>query len=463
MAQALGYFVKFCILPASFKGMNGMRSCRYIVGIALLALSLPLQAQNVLIEDVRIAHSKERTRIVLDLSRQADHTLFTLSNPNRVVVDLPKGKFSSRLPKGKGLVADVRGANRDDGKARLVLDLDGAARPKSFTLSPNGQYGHRVVIDLEPTSSVARAAPTVVKTAPAKAGSRDIVVAIDPGHGGKDPGARGRGGLREKDVVLQIGKRLAKLIDSELGMRASLTRSNDSFLHLRERIRRAEAAGADLFVSIHADAFTDRRVNGATVYVLSEKGATDEAADLLAKRENDSDLIGGVDISATEDVLASVLVDLSQNMSLEKSVEVGDLFIAEMARVGKVRKPVVQKAGFRVLKSPDIPSILVETAFISNPQDESNLKSVQYQQRLAQSMHGAIRSYFYTNPPHGTRVAQLAQKQTVPRRHVIRNGDTLSEIAQAYNVSVSRIRSENSLRGNNIRIGQVLTIPPLGI
>ena len=441
-----------------------MRGCRYIVGIALLALSLPLLAQNVLVEDVRIAHSKERTRIVLDLSRATDHTLFTLANPNRVVVDLPNGKFAGRLPQGKGLVADVRGANRADGKARLVLDLDGAVRPKSFVLGPNGQYGHRVVVDLEPLGSTpSTSAPKVVKKAPAREGSRDIVVAIDPGHGGKDPGARGRGGLREKDVVLQISKRMAKLVDAEPGMRASLTRTNDTFLHLRERIRRAEAAGADLFVSIHADAFSDRRVNGATVYVLSEKGATDEAAELLAKRENDSDLIGGVDITEKDDVLASVLVDLSQNMSLERSVTIGDLFITEMARVGKVRKPRVQKAGFRVLKSPDIPSILVETAYISNPQDESNLKSAQYQQRLAQSMHNAVRAYFYANPPYGTRVAQLAKNNQIPRQHVIRRGDTLSEIAQAYNVSVSRIRAANALNGNSIRIGQVLTIPPLGI
>jgi N-acetylmuramoyl-L-alanine amidase len=440
---------------------------RYIMGFSLLLLSLSAQAQNVLVKDVRVAQSAERTRIVLDLNSAAQHKLFSLPNPNRVVVDVYNGKFAAgRLPGGAGLVADVRGADRTDeaGRpyARLVLDLGEAARPKSFVLPPQGEYGHRVVIDLEPFGGTS-APPAVVKSAPSMEGDRDVVVAIDPGHGGKDPGARGRGGLREKDVVLQISRRFAELVDAEPGMKSFLTRTDDRFLHLRERIRRAEKAGADLFISVHADAFSDRRVKGATVYVLSEKGASDEAAALLAKRENESDLIGGVDIADKDDMLASVLVDLSQNASVEASVEVGDLFISEMSRVGKMRKASVQKAGFRVLKSPDIPSLLVETAYISNPQDESNLKSVQYQRRLAQSMHNAVRAYFYTNPPRGSKIARLARNNLYARQHVIQRGDTLSEIAAAYNVSISRIRAENELSGNRIRVGQVLRIPSVGI
>jgi N-acetylmuramoyl-L-alanine amidase len=437
-----------------------MSGRKYIAGFCLLALSISVLAEEVRIEDVRIAHTDGRTRIVLDLDRAADHQLFTLTNPNRVVLDLTGGKFDlekHQLPSGKGLVANLRGANRDDGKARLVLDLGASARPKSFLLAPNGTSGYRVVVDLEPIDS----APVIVKRAPNKAGTRDLVIAIDPGHGGKDPGARGKGGLREKDAVLQISKRFAKLVNQEPGMRAVLTRSDDRFLKLRERMGRAEAAGADLFVSIHADSFSDRRVRGATIYVLSEKGATDEAADLLAKRENDSDLIGGVDITDKDDVLASVLVDLSQNASLDASVQVGDLFISEMSHVGKMRKRVVQKAGFRVLKAPDIPSILVETAFISNKHDESNLKSVQYQQRLAQAMHGGVRAYFYANPPRGTRIAQLSRENRFARQHVIRRGDTLSGIAERYKISVNKIRSENQLRSNNIKVGQVLKIPPV--
>jgi len=425
----------------------------------MLVLAGQLAAQTVHVKNVRIAHADNRTRIVLDIDRASDYKLFTLSNPNRVVIDLAQGSFNmrGRLPPGTGLVANLRGANRDNGVARLVLDLRDVARPKSFLLEPSGDYGYRIVVDLLPINS--NAAPIIVKKVPS--GSRDLIIAIDPGHGGKDPGARGRGGLLEKQAVLDIGKRLARLIDAEPGMRAHMTRSDDRFLKLQQRIDSAQKAGADLFVSIHADSFSDRRVRGSTVYVLSEKGATDEAAKLLADRENSADLIGGVDIKDKDDMLASVLVDLSQNASLEASMEVGDLFVGEMSRIGKVRKNRVQQAGFRVLKSPDIPSILVETAFISNAQDESNLKSVQYQQRLARAMHHGIKSYFYANPPQGTRVAQLSRSQRLARQYVIRNGDTLSGIAQRYNVSVARIRSANSLNTNSIRIGQVLRIPPV--
>jgi len=435
-----------------------MSGLRYIVGLCMLVLAGQLAAQTVHVKNVRIAHVDNRTRIVLDIDRASDYKLFTLSNPNRVVIDLAHGSFNmgGRLPSGTGLVANLRGANRDNGVARLVLDLRDVARPKSFLLEPSGDHGYRIVVDLLPINS--HAAPVIVKKAPT--GSRDLIIAIDPGHGGKDPGARGRGGLLEKKAVLDIGKRLARLINDEPGMRAHMTRSDDRFLKLQQRIDSAQKAGADLFVSIHADSFSDRRVRGSTIYVLSDKGATDEAAKLLADRENSADLIGGVDIKDKDDMLASVLVDLSQNASLEASMEVGDLFVGEMSRVGKVRKSRVQQAGFRVLKSPDIPSILVETAFISNAQDESNLRSVQYQQRLARAMHHGIKAYFYANPPQGTKVAQLSRSQRLARQHVIRNGDTLSGIAQRYNVSVARIRSANSLNTNSIRIGQVLRIPP---
>ncbi|MEJ2160176.1 MAG: N-acetylmuramoyl-L-alanine amidase [Chromatiales bacterium] len=432
---------------------------QYIIGFCALLCAAQLAAQTTSVKDVRIAHTGDRTRIVLDLDGPAQHKLFTLANPSRVVVDLAQGRFAlgaAKLPGGAGVVANMRGANRQDGTARLVLDLGDAARPKSFLLEPSGQFGYRIVVDLMPID----AAPVVVKKAPSSTGQRDLVIAIDPGHGGKDPGARGRGGLQEKKAVLEIGKRLAHMIDDEPGMRAFMTRKDDRFLKLAERIELAHKAGADLFVSIHADSFKDRRVRGSTIYVLSEKGATDEAAKLLAERENSADLIGGVALKDKDDMLASVLVDLSQNASLEASMEVGDLFIDQMSLVGKMRKSRVQQAGFMVLKSPDIPSVLIETAFISNAQDESNLKSVQYQERLARAMHKGIKSYFYANPPPGSRVAQLSRDQRMAREHVIRSGDTLSEIAQRYNVSVSRIRAENRLNGNTIRVGQVLRIPP---
>ena len=294
-----------------------MPALRYIIGLCMLALATQLAAQTVRVENVRVANTGDKTRIVLDIDRPSQHKIFTLSNPNRVVVDLPQGKFAlpgGKLPKGAGAVAKLRGANRDNGSVRLVMDLGQAARPKSFLLEPSGQYGYRIVIDLVALGS-SEAAPIIVKKAPSATGRRDLVIAIDPGHGGKDPGAHGRGGLQEKRAVLEIGRRLAKLVDAEPGMRSFMTRSDDRYLKLKQRIQRAENAGADLFVSIHADSFSDRRVRGATVYVLSEKGATDEASRVLAERENSADLIGGVDITDKDDMLASVLVDLSQNAS----------------------------------------------------------------------------------------------------------------------------------------------------
>jgi N-acetylmuramoyl-L-alanine amidase len=460
---------------------------------AALTLSAAAVAAPTQIQDVRIATGDDRTRVALDLSRAATHKLFTLTNPPRVVIDIKPGRIVKQalpLPAGQGAVSRIRSANRRDGSVRIVLDLKDSVKPKSFLLAADGARRDRLVIDLFPVGSSvpvtarvnkqpvlksaarAPAASTVVKemfTPPAAkpsvtrklpAGGRDIVVAVDAGHGGKDPGARGPTGAREKDVVLRISKRLAEAINAEPGMRAVLTRDKDQFVHLRQRLERGRSAGADLFVSIHADAFRDRRVRGATVYVLSGKGVTDEAARRLAARENAAVLIGGVDLGNKDKMLASVLLDLSQNASLSASFAVGEEIIGEMGQVTKLRKRKVQQAPFLVLKSPDVPSVLIETAFISNPADERNLASSQYQAKMARVIFSGIRDYFYANPPPGTRVAALARSGYRARSaHVIRRGDTLSDIANRYNVSVRRIRSENQLKNDRIRVGQVLKIP----
>jgi N-acetylmuramoyl-L-alanine amidase len=240
---------------------------------------------------------------------------------------------------------------------------------------------------------------------------RDLVIAIDAGHGGDDPGAIGRSGTREKDVVLAIARALRDAVGREPGMRPFLTRDGDYFVEHRRRMEKARSEQADLFVSIHADSIRDRGVAGSSVYVLSARGASDEAAKILADRENAADLVGGVSLDSKDDVLSSVLVDLLQNASMTASMEAAQHVLSELDRVGEVRKPRVQQARFLVLKSPEIPSMLVETAYISNPQDERKLKDSNYQARLASAILAGLRSYFYDNPPPGTRIAQLAAAQ----------------------------------------------------
>ena len=292
-------------------------------GLLVLLLGAQLLAAPARVQTIRIAEPDGKTRVVLDLDQTTDHKLVTLVNPHRVYVDLPASMLTeqaARFPDGRGMVSRIRGANHSDGSTRIVLDLEQPVRSHSFVLGPDGVQGHRLVVDLLPLDK-----PTVFKSVSDKLGSdRDLVIALDPGHGGKDPGASGQFGLLEKDAVLQISRRLARKIDQEPGMSAMLTRTDDSFVYLRERMERARRRQADLFISIHADAFRDQRVRGATVYVLSRKGATDEASRRLAERENAADLVGGVTLKDKDQVLASVLLDLSQNASLSSSMDVGD-------------------------------------------------------------------------------------------------------------------------------------------
>lgn len=435
---------------------------RQLSGLLLAVLwCVTALGQTVRVDDVRIAERDGATRVALDLSGPVTHKLFTLTNPDRVVVDIKPGRFASGalpLPAGAGAVRRLRGANREDGSLRLVLDMQRIVPVRSFDLAANATHGNRLVIDL---GVPANRPSQRVKTAPRPpAVGRDVVIAVDAGHGGKDPGARGTRGTREKDVTLSISQRLASAVNAESGMRAVLTRNSDRFVPLRARMELARGEKSDLFLSIHADAFRDRRVRGATVYTLSEKGATDEASRRLAARENAAVTIGNVHLEDKDPLLAGVLMDLSQNASVSSSMDVGEAILQELGKFARVRKRHVQRAPFLVLKSPDVPSLLIETAFISNPDDESNLRRSAYQDQLVEAILDGMRDYFYQNPPAGTRVARLAQNaQLRERQHVIRRGDTLSEIADRYNVSIKRIRSHNSLRNDRIRVGQVLRIP----
>jgi N-acetylmuramoyl-L-alanine amidase len=427
--------------------------------LAFLTLLPAALAQAATVENIRIWSENGRTRVVLDLSGPAQHSIFTLRGPDRLVVDLKDSRLSGTLrnpPRGGGSIRAIRTGVRANGQLRVVLDLNQAVRSRSFTAGPNDQYGDRLVIDLHQQGNlraVKRASDEYVR-------GRDIVIAVDPGHGGHDPGAVGRARTREKDVALAVGRLLASRIDAELGMKAILVRKSDTFIPHRERMEIARKNRADLFVSIHADAVDDPRARGASVYVLSLKGASDEAAKRLAQRENASDLVGGVSLKDKDAVLASVLLDLSQNAALSAGLDIGAEVISELAKLGKMHRNTVQQAGFLVLKSPDVPSILIETAYISNPHEEKKLNNGSHQRKLANAILVGIRNYFYENPPPNTQLAMNLKRSPVKQvNHVISRGDTLSEIAERYNVSMSAIRSANKLSGDKVRIGQKLTIP----
>lgn len=427
------------------------------IGVILCALlvTATAAAQQARIQSARLWAAPDQTRVVFDISAPVRHSLFTLSNPDRLVIDISDAAVTQPLGGldfSKGVVEGIRSAARNGNDLRVVLDLRHGVRPKSFLLKPNAEYGDRLVIDLEQTQAANARQP--VKRLQSDRAAREIVIAIDAGHGGEDPGASGRHGTKEKDVVLAIARRLEKLVERAPGMRPVMIRDGDYYIGLRQRIAKAREQRADMFVSIHADAFRDSRARGASVFALSQRGASSEAARWLADRENAADLVGGVSLDDKDDVLASVLLDLSLTGTIEASLELGDYVLDQLRGIGRVHKSRVHQAGFVVLKSPDIPSILVETAFISNPDEERKLRDRGHQDRLAQSIMRGIQAYFERHPPPGTRLAEAAA-----RRHIIERGDTLSGIAQRYDISLSRLRNANGLTRDVLHVGDVLTIP----
>lgn len=447
-----------------------------LVATALVAVSTLAIAAQVAVTGARVSTTGDKTRLVLDLGGSVTHRIFALEGPDRLVVDIPDARLATKLPAAHAddpRLVGLRSGVREGDDLRVVLDLRHQVRVKSFLLPPEGGRGHRLVIDVLPkagaaASSAVSSAVSARPGAPSPAAStghmsvqsrgdagRSVVVAIDAGHGGKDPGATGPRGTREKDVTLAIAKRLEVLVKKEPGMRPYLTRDGDYFVPLRTRIHKARKARADIFVSIHADAFTNPKVRGSSVFTLSRRGASSEAAKWLAHRENSADLVGGVDLSESDDLLATVLLDMSQNATLEHSNEAAGAVLRNLGRLGEIHNPHVQRAGFVVLKSPDVPSMLIETAFISNPQEEKRLRTTAYQERLAKAILGGVKAYFRKYPPPGVRLADAAGE----RRHTIVGGDTLGEIAKRYHVSLASLRSANSLEGDTIRVGQVLKIP----
>ena len=420
---------------------------RALTGLLLLLGATSASAAE--LRELRLLDGPDATRVVFDLDAESAPKVFTLANPDRVVIDFADTRRGAALPlsgPGKGLVSGVRSGPRDHG-LRVVLDVGAAVAPQSFGLQPADGYGYRLIVDLYPRHPAAlpaakplpppaakpelivaeaaapaplpaaapvpavEAAPAPVAVATAaqapvsapaavegpsrvRVSEKEIVIAVDAGHGGNDPGAIGLNGLREKDVTLAIARRLARKINAQPGMRAVLTRDSDTFIELRQRTVRARKVEADLFVSVHANAYQDRTMSGTAVYVLSERGASSEQARWIASHENAADLVGGVELQSKDDDLAAVLIDISQSATMEASFDLGSRLLNSMGRINNLQKAEVQQAGFMVLKSPDIPSVLVETAFISNPREEKLLGDPEYQDKMAQSIFEGVRSYF---------------------------------------------------------------------
>jgi N-acetylmuramoyl-L-alanine amidase len=436
----------------------------------VLFLSWPLLAAGeagVAVSRVGLRAEPENTQVSIELDRPARYRLFTLTSPDRVVVDILDGHLipdSVPLPAGAGFVRQLRAGARSDGAVRLVLDVNTAVEPSGRM--QNQDKGGLLIIELRSRhftasqpgpASVESPKPPATPSHPAPS-PREFVIAVDAGHGGKDPGAHGPNGVLEKDVTLQIARRLAEIIDAQTGMKAVLTRDRDDFIPLRGRMEKARTANADLFISIHADAVRNRDVRGASVYVLNGKGVTDEAARRLAARENSADLIGGVSLGELNPTLASVLMDVSQSASLTSSIEVGNRILRGISRLSVVRKPRVLQAPFMVLKSPDVPSVLIETAYISNPAEERNLRNDAYRGRLARAIFSGVQGFFRDRQPVAV-VADATVPAAEPIRHVMRRGETLSDLAGRYNVSLTDIRQVNRLRSNRVPAGQIVTIP----
>ncbi|WP_287810773.1 N-acetylmuramoyl-L-alanine amidase [Pseudomonas sp.] len=460
-----------------------IRALVALVGLLLVAYAVDAVAASQ-VKSVRLWRAPDNTRLVFDLSGPVEHSLFTLQSPDRLVIDINGATLGTplNLPIANTPITSVRSAQRTPTDLRVVIDLKKAVTPKSFSLAPNQQYGNRLVVDLfdnaadaappppEPTVATTPAVPVTpvqpaIKLAPVPNGKRDIIVAIDAGHGGEDPGASGSRGQHEKDITLQIARELQRQINGEKGFRAELTRTGDYFIPLRQRTEIARKKGADLFVSIHADAAPSSAAVGASVFALSERGATSETARWLADSENRSDLIGGAGAVSLDDkdkMLAGVLLDLSMTASLSSSLNVGQKVLSNIGRVTPLHKARVEQAGFMVLKSPDIPSILVETGFISNSGEAAKLQSSSHQQALARSITSGVRQFFQQNPPPGTYIAWLRDSGKLaqgPTEHVVRPGETLPMLAVRYNQSVATLRSANNLTTDELKIGQTLEIP----
>jgi N-acetylmuramoyl-L-alanine amidase len=492
--------------------------------IGLLLLLAPGFANAVQLQDLKLLAMDGQTQAELSLSEKSSYKVFTLSNPERLVLDLPATAASSsfKLPGANGVISRVRTGQPTPGTLRVVFDLSESVQSKSRIegsgsttrlvielISPNAKPQQTVVastktapikvtdskvadikaamkdvLTLEPKVEVK---PAVIetkeiqqadikienkstsrlpatKTVQSVLGNshRDLIIAIDAGHGGKDPGASGPSGIKEKNITLATARELAKQINAEPGMKAFLVRDDDSFVVLQDRYMRARKAQADLFISIHADAALNGSANGSSVFVLSLKGASSQAARWLADKENAADLVGGVSLDAKDKNLAAVLLDLSQSATMRVSEDVADEVLGSLKDLGKAHKPNVEHANFVVLRSPDVPSMLIETGFITNPNEEKKLSDPAHRERLASAVVSGVREYFSEQSPPGTWFAAQQERNddnTRGLQYVVSRGETLSQIATRHGVPMGTILLANNKRNDDVRVGERLIIP----
>lgn len=423
------------------------------------------------LSQLRLSAGEESTRAELQLdATPGDYKVFSLANPDRLVLDLPATALAEgfRAPAPNGRVIGVRTGVPEPGKLRIVFDLAGAVKPR--TRVEGSGRASRLILEMfrentAPAATAAVPAGTPASSGDASAsasapvsGARELIIAIDAGHGGRDPGAIGGGGTFEKTVTLKVSRKLAEEINRHPGMRAVMIREGDYFIPLGRRYQKAREAQADLFISVHADAAQNRTARGASVFVLSTRGASSEAARFLADRENNADLVGGVSLEDKDRNLAAVLLDLSQSATLRVSDEAANHVLDELRSVGKTHKPQVERANFWVLRSPDVPSMLVETGFITNAEDERKLNDPAFRNRLAEVIARGVSDHFASQPPPGSWFAANPSRGG-SGQHVVARGETLGLIAARHGISLSQLRSANDKRDDMVRVGERLRIP----
>lgn len=436
-----------------------------------ILLIFPAWASAAKLTDIHVATNAISKNLVLEVDNNINYRWFVLKNPDRLVIDLDNTKLLVKLNTINFAGTPIRAVRAGTSKTqalRLVFEL---SQPLKLQVSTQLLLGKnkQIIIHLldKPVGEIAAKIPItpvadeLKPTAPTMSssaiGHRKVVVVIDPGHGGKDPGAIGVRGTREKDVVLAISKNLANLLNSTPGYSGILTRDGDYFIELRQRMKLARKDKADMFIAVHADAFINNEASGSSVFALSAHGASSEAARWLAERENYSEL-GGVNLNQLNDknnMLRSVLIDLSQNATIGASLQLGSALIHSLGQINKLHRGRVEQAPFMVLKSPDIPSVLVETGFLSNYQEEQNLRSPAYQQQVARAMYQGIMNYFQQNPPEGSYIAA----NTKPQSYIVARGDTVASVAQRFKTTVAALKTMNNLSSNTLTLGQTLLIP----